>query len=226
MSIDAEIIGSALVMGMAGSLHCVGMCGPLALSLPVSHSHNFSRITGGTIYNTGRILSYTFLGLILGSIGKLVIATQWQNSLSIALGIIILLYLFVPKKYFYFNSSTIFNKPFIFIKQQLGNLFHSKKTSSLFLIGILNGFLPCGLVYLALSSSAITANTFHGGMFMFFFGMGTFPAMFAIVVIGVGVSTLWMIYFVETILRTFCYHFRQFLKEYVSSGRDLANIFL
>jgi sulfite exporter TauE/SafE len=124
------------------------------------------------------------MGLILGSIGKLVIATQWQNGLSIALGIIILLYLFVPKKYFHFSNTNSFNKPFLVLRQQLGKLFQSKNTGSLFLIGILNGFLPCGLVYLALSSSAITANTFHGGMFMFFFGFGTFPAMFAIVIMG------------------------------------------
>jgi len=184
MSVDAEIIGSALLMGFAGSLHCVGMCGPLALSLPVSHTSNYSRISGGTIYNTGRILSYTFMGLILGSIGSLIIATQWQSSLSIALGLIILLYLFVPKKYFHLSTATSINKPLLLLRQQLGKLFQSKKTGSLFLIGILNGFLPCGLVYLALSSSAITANTFHGGMFMFFFGVGTFPAMFSMVMIG------------------------------------------
>lgn len=184
MSIDAEIIGSALILGFAGSLHCVGMCGPLALALPVSHTNIFSRIIGGAIYNTGRILSYSAMGLLLGSLGNLVIATQWQKGLSIALGIIILLYLFVPKKYFYFSSTNSFNKPFLLLRQQLGKLFQSEKNSSLILIGILNGFLPCGLVYLALSSSVITANTFHGGMFMFFFGLGTFPAMFAMVVLG------------------------------------------
>lgn len=184
MSIDTEIIGSSFIMGLAGSLHCIGMCGPLALSLPVSHSNNFSRITGGIIYNSGRILSYTAMGLILGSLGNLIIVTEWQGKLSLALGIIILLYLLVPKKYFHFSSTSGFNKPFLFLRQQLGKLFQSKKSSSLFYIGILNGFLPCGLVYLALSSSAITANSFHGGMFMLFFGAGTFPAMFATVVMG------------------------------------------
>jgi sulfite exporter TauE/SafE len=184
MSIDTEIIGSSFIIGLAGSLHCIGMCGPLALSLPVNHSNNFSRITGGVIYNSGRILSYTAMGLILGSLGNLIIVTEWQGKLSLALGIIILLYLFVPKKYFHFSSTSVFNKPFLFLRQQLGKLFQSKKSSSLFYIGILNGFLPCGLVYLALSSSAITANSFHGGMFMFFFGVGTFPAMFATVVMG------------------------------------------
>jgi sulfite exporter TauE/SafE len=171
-------------MGLAGSLHCVGMCGPLALSLPVSHNNNFLRITGGVIYNSGRILTYTVLGLILGSVGKLIILTEWQSKLSLALGIVIILYLLVPKKYFYFNSFIVLNKPYIFLRKQLGSLFQSKKQSSLLYIGLLNGLLPCGLVYLALSSSAITANSFHGVMFMFFFGLGTLPAMFATVVLG------------------------------------------
>lgn len=165
-------------MGLAGSLHCVGMCGPLALSLPVSHENNFSRIKGGLIYNTGRILSYAMLGIIFGSVGGLIIVTDWQSKLSLSLGIIILIYLFIPKKYFHLSTGSKFNRPFLFLRKQLGKLFQSKKQSSLFFIGTLNGFLPCGLVYLALTSSIITASSLNGGMFMLFFGLGTFPAMF------------------------------------------------
>ena len=184
MSISAEIIGPAFIMGLAGSLHCIGMCGPLALSLPVSHSNNLSRISGGLIYNSGRILSYTSMGLIFGSLGNFIIAAKWQNSLSIGLGIIILLYLLFPKKYFHFSTTTTLAKPFMLLRQQLGKLFQSKKLSSLLFIGVLNGFLPCGLVYLALTSSIISASPVNGGMFMLFFGLGTFPMMFATVLMG------------------------------------------
>lgn len=184
MSISTELIGSAFIMGLAGSLHCVGMCGPLALSLPVSHNNNLSRIAGGLIYNSGRIISYASLGLLFGSIGNLIIATQWQSKLSIALGIIILIYLLVPKKYFHFTSTNSFSKPFLLLRQQLGKLFQSKKLSSQFFIGVLNGLLPCGLVYLALSSSVISASTINGGLFMLFFGLGTFPMMFATALMG------------------------------------------
>ena len=184
MAIGAEIIGPAFIMGFAGSLHCVGMCGPLALSLPVSHKDDLSRISGGLIYNSGRILSYTSMGLIFGSFGNLIIAAKWQSSLSIVLGIIILLYLLFPKKYFHFSTATILSKPFMLLRQQLGKLFQSKKLSSLLFIGVLNGFLPCGLVYLALTSAVISASTMNGGMFMLFFGLGTFPMMFATVFLG------------------------------------------
>ena len=105
MWVSVELIGSAFIMGLAGSLHCIGMCGPLALSLPVSHKNDLSRITGGLIYNSGRIMSYASLGLIFGSLGNLIIATKWQNGLSIALGIVIMLYLFLSKKYFLPRSS-------------------------------------------------------------------------------------------------------------------------
>ena len=184
MPISAEIIGSAFIMGLAGSLHCIGMCGPLVLSLPVSHDNDLSRISGGLIYNSGRILSYTIMGLIFGSIGNLIITTKWQSSLSIGLGIIIFLYLLFPKKYFHFSTVTILGKPFMLLRQQLGRLFQSKKLSSLLFIGVLNGFLPCGLVYLALTSSIISASPVNGGMFMLFFGLGTFPMMFATVLMG------------------------------------------
>jgi hypothetical protein len=184
MSIGIELITSALVLGLAGSLHCVGMCGPLALSLPVSHSNQLSRIGGGAVYNTGRIFSYSALGLLFGSVGGLIIAGRWQGNLSIVLGIIILLYLFVPKRYFRFSSNHFFKKPFLWLRELLGKLFQSRKFTSLFFIGMLNGLLPCGLLYLALSSAAVSASTLHGGLFMLFFGIGTFPAMIAMVVMG------------------------------------------
>ena len=184
MSVGIEIIVSAFGMGFAGSLHCIGMCGPLALSLPVTHSNERLRFFGGFIYNVGRIFSYTVLGFIFGSVGNIIIATKWQSSISLILGIIILLYLLTPKKYFHLSPTNKLNKPFFLLRQQLGKLFQSNKKGSSFAIGILNGFLPCGLIYLALSSAIITANSVNGGMFMLFFGLGTFPAMFATVVMG------------------------------------------
>lgn len=184
MPISTELIASAFVMGLAGSLHCIGMCGPLALSLPASNKSSLSRISGGLIYNSGRIFSYAGIGLLFGALGNLMIATRWQSGLSIALGMIILLYLLFPRKYFHFSTATILSKPFVLLRQQLGKLFQSKKLSSSFFIGVLNGFLPCGLVYLALTSSIISSSPVNGAMFMLFFGLGTFPMMLLTVLIG------------------------------------------
>ena len=181
---NVELIGTAFIMGVAGSLHCVGMCGPLALALPVSHSNDLSRITGAALYNLGRMVSYSIMGLVVGSMGKLLIASHWQSRLSLTLGIIILLYLIIPKKYFHLSNTTALNKPFIALRKQLGKLFQSKNLSSVFFIGILNGLLPCGLVYLALTSSIISGSSFNGALFMSFFGLGTFPAMMAIILFG------------------------------------------
>ena len=182
--ITGDIIGSAFLLGLAGSMHCVGMCGPLALSLPVSHKSDLARLNGGLIYNAGRILSYSLLGFAFGTIGQLIISSGLQNKLSISLGIIILVYLFIPKSFYSYFKINAANTPFLFLRQAIGKLFQSKKFSSLFFIGILNGFLPCGLVYLALSSSLLTGSSIHGGAFMFLFGLGTFPLMFATVFMG------------------------------------------
>jgi uncharacterized protein len=180
-----EVISTAFIMGAVGSLHCIGMCGPLALALPLSHRSEGGRIWGGTIYNFGRLTTYSILGLILGIAGEHLFTSKVQNILSITLGILILVYLFIPvqKK----ASSAIItwaNQPFMKLRMILGKLFQSKKTTSLFSIGVLNGLLPCGLVYLAITSSLLTGTGLKGSLFMLFFGAGTFPAMLATVFFG------------------------------------------
>jgi sulfite exporter TauE/SafE len=181
----AEVITTGFVMGAVGSFHCIGMCGPLALSLPVSHRSDWGRVIGGLIYNSGRILTYSILGLLLGFAGQYLVVAKYQNILSISLGVIIFIYLFIPKKVT--ASSTIVaiaNKPFIKLRAVLGKLFTSKKYSSLFAIGILNGLLPCGMIYLAVTSSFLTGSAMTGSLFMFSFGLGTFPIMLSVVFFG------------------------------------------
>jgi uncharacterized protein len=181
----AGIITSGFIMGAVSSFHCIGMCGPLALALPVYHKSEWGRVVGGLIYNSGRILTYSVLGLLLGLVGGFLVATKYQNILSISLGVIILIYLLTPTKIAASSLLTaVANKPFLKIRRTLGTLFRSKKYSSLFSIGILNGLLPCGMIYLAISSSFISGSAFKGSLFMFSFGLGTFPVMFSVVFIG------------------------------------------
>ena len=101
---------SALLTGFVGSLHCVGMCGPIALALPVGGKTQgqifFSRI----FYNLGRITTYSFIGLMMGLVGKKLFFSGIQQELSISIGITILLILILSHKTLIFKPLRIFNE--------------------------------------------------------------------------------------------------------------------
>ncbi|MER3464982.1 MAG: cytochrome C biogenesis protein [Chitinophagaceae bacterium] len=124
-------------------------------------------------------------GVLLGFAGQFLIASKYQNILSRALGAIILLICFYQKKvtasYAIVSSA---NKPFIWLRTLLGKLFTFQKFSSLFVIGVLNGLLPCGMIYLAITSSFLTGSAIKGSLFMFCFGPGTLPIMLSVVFFG------------------------------------------
>jgi uncharacterized protein len=181
----SEIISTAFIMGVVGSLHCIGMCGPLALALPLGHRSDAGRLAGGLIYNLGRITTYAAFGFVLGLAGEHLFSAHLQSILSISLGVLILLYLFIPVKHK--ASSAIIswaNKPFICIRKAFGRLVQSRNYTSVFSIGLLNGLLPCGMVYLAITSSLLTGTGMKGSLFMALFGAGTFPAMLATTYFG------------------------------------------
>jgi sulfite exporter TauE/SafE len=181
----AEIIPIGFVMGAVGSLHCIGMCGPIAMSLPLGHRTNSGRLYVGLLYNTGRIFTYTWLGLVLGLAGDFLITPKIQSTLSLLFGAAILLSLFLPAS---IKRSLAGKSPaqgfFLNLRRQLGKLLSTPTNSSLFGIGMLNGLLPCGMIYLALTSSFLTGSAMNGGLFMAAFGAGTFPAMLAAVFFG------------------------------------------
>jgi uncharacterized protein len=180
-----EIIWAAFLMGAVGSLHCIGMCGPLALALPVHHNNNWSRIAGGAVYNFGRITTYALLGLITGSLGQAIISSHWQGILSIVMGALVMGYIFLPKLVRVpvgFPNPSV--QPLVMLRKALWNLFEQRKYRSIFSIGLLNGLLPCGMIYMALLSSFVTGTAVGGSLFMIFFGLGTFPAMLGVVFFG------------------------------------------
>ena len=177
-----EIISTAFIMGLVGSMHCIGMCGPLALALPMGNRTQAGRVAGALIYNSGRIFTYTILGLILGLAGDFLISPQLQNTVSVALGVAILLYLLVPASIKYrVTAASPAPRWIIHVRKELGRLFAVKTSSSLFGIGMLNGLLPCGMIYLAIASSFLTGSAVNAGLFMFSFGLGTFPAMVSVI---------------------------------------------
>lgn len=168
----------ALSLGFLGSLHCIGMCGPIALALPVRRTSRLSAVTGILTYNLGRILSYSLLGLIFGLMGKGFVLAGWQNALSIALGSILLIALIAPRL-IRIRSGILF-RVLEQLKAKVRTLFGKQNLASLLFIGILNGFLPCGLLYVAVAGAIATGTALDGTLFMAVFGLGTVPAMFTI----------------------------------------------
>ncbi len=176
---------TALVVGFLGSFHCVGMCGPIAIALPIPNSKNITFFNGRVLYNIGRVVSYSIMGLIFGVLGKGFSMFGFQQWLSISLGVIILLTIFTPGKYKKFVTQNKFVLRLTLpIKTSISSLFKKGTVSSLFTIGILNGFLPCGFVYMGLAGAMATGAAFSGFLVMVMFGLGTIPAMFTISIFG------------------------------------------
>lgn len=171
-------IWTALAIGFFGSFHCIGMCGPIALALPGKSDSTASLIWGRLLYNIGRVLTYTFLGVIFGIIGHSIALAGFQQSVSVLLGTIIL-----AGALFQFNSlngwkekvglNTLFNR----LEKLMLSQFKKGGTITLFTIGLLNGLLPCGFVYVGLAGSVTTGSVLQGSLFMTLFGIGTIPAM-------------------------------------------------
>ncbi|MCW8804512.1 MAG: sulfite exporter TauE/SafE family protein [Ignavibacteriaceae bacterium] len=178
-------IYAAFLIGLVGSLHCIGMCGPIAIALPVPDSSNLSFFTGRILYNLGRVVTYSFLGAILGLLGGRIALAGAQQVVSIILGVVIIIAVFLPQKYKnYFAQHPVIQKLAHPLKANIGLLFKRGTFSAMFLIGILNGFLPCGLVYVALAGAIASGDAISGAAVMILFGLGTVPAMFAASVFG------------------------------------------
>lgn len=179
------MIVEALILGFAGSFHCLAMCGPLHLSLLGNRKYSARFIVDKSVFNLGRILSYVFLGLILGFIGKSLPLYEIQKIVSVVTGIAIILVYFVPKL-----TGKEIEIPFLnrFVIKNMGNLMRNTKNKSnslkYFGMGVLNGLLPCGLVYVALIASFAQLSTTNSMLYMLLFGLGTFPAMFFVVMLG------------------------------------------
>lgn len=183
-----QLLMAAFTMGLLGSFHCVGMCGPLALSLPLKDDSFNAKFSGALLYNAGRIVTYAVFGMVFGFIGKSVAFFGYQQWLSIALGIAILTFIILPKSVTSTKNKNGVVELFEKLRSVLGKLFFKKSYSSLFSIGLLNGLLPCGLVYMAAAGAVATGEISSSVLFMAFFGLGTLPVMWSIAFFGNYVS--------------------------------------
>lgn len=173
---------SALFFGLISSLHCIGMCGPIAMMLPVDHKNPTKKALQILTYHLGRLTAYGFLGFAFGLLGKGLFIAGFQQNISIAVGILMIIIAIVPEKVFaQYNFSKPIYKVISSIKSSLGNQFKRKTFDALFSIGFLNGLLPCGLVYAALFGAIAMQNEVLGVVYMLLYGIGTIPLMSVVV---------------------------------------------
>jgi sulfite exporter TauE/SafE len=176
---------SALIFGLLGSFHCVGMCGPIAFLLPLDRTNTLKKITQIFVYHFGRILAYSLIGLIFGLIGSSLNLFGMQQQLSIAIGLLMILVMIIPAKTFNrYNFSKPLYKIISKVKSALGKELKKKSVDTFLTIGFLNGLLPCGLVYMAVFGALASGGAMEGSLYMAVFGLGTIPLMTTAIYLG------------------------------------------
>lgn len=183
---------AAFTIGLLGSFHCVGMCGPIAMALPYRGANQWQTSANILLYNLGRASAYALMGALLGALGWTVVLAGYQQAISLLLGVFLLLLAFFSFQV----ENNMARIPLLkrwtdFVKQRLGKLLQSGKGQNFWLVGLFNGFLPCGLVYMGLVGAVATGNALDGGIYMAFFGLGTLPMMLGVAWAGNFMSVHW-----------------------------------
>jgi hypothetical protein len=161
------------------------MCGPIAFLLPVDRNNNFKKLGQIFLYHFGRILAYSILGFVFGLVGKSLNLFGFQQQLSILIGVLMLAVVFIPQKTFNkYNFSRPIYKVISKVKSALGKELKKKTPDTFLTIGFLNGFLPCGLVYMAIFGAIASGNALQGSLYMAMFGLGTIPLMTSAIYLG------------------------------------------
>ena len=168
---------TSFLLGIVSNLHCFGMCGPIAFALPLNRTSKSSLIIGILKYHLGRILVYSFLGYLVGFIGLGIKMIGILQTVSILSGIFVILYAW-RNTHLFQNLLPELKASFNFVPSNtIGKLMRSNSKIKLFGLGMLNGLLPCGMVFTALIASILTGNPYNSGISMFSFGLGTLPGM-------------------------------------------------
>ena len=176
---------AGLVLGATGSLHCIGMCGPLSLALPTHHLTVAGRIISLFLYQVGRVITYSVIGLLLGLVGRSIYIAGYQQLFSIVMGSLVLILAFV-----YFSQRASLRSPVItriYVPVQklvIRAMNHANGPIGFLLMGMANGLLPCGMVYLALAAALSFGELSNTVGFMAMFGTGTLPAMLLVAFAG------------------------------------------
>jgi len=170
---------SAIVFGLLGSFHCVGMCGPIVLAVPGKS------IVSKLSYNFGRAITYSLMGGAIGLIGEGFSLAGYQQALSVIIGVsMLIIVIFTKYKHFDLPFIGIFDQLWKFAKRRLSPLFKSKSEAAPLIIGLINGLLPCGLVYAALFTATSMGGVAESAIYMALFGLGTAPLLIGVSLFG------------------------------------------
>lgn len=179
-----NLFSLAFLMGFFGSLHCAVMCGPIMLGMPFQKKSFIQSSFQLLLYQFGRVFVYTILGIIVGVLGNSIKIFSNQKTLSIIIGIVLILFTILQLSGFYRHQvSGLQNKILSPISKLMSKIFRFKLWG--LFAGMLNGLIPCGMVYLALATSLNIGEVKSGGIFMFLFGLGTTPLMMMISMGGI-----------------------------------------
>jgi sulfite exporter TauE/SafE len=181
MALASIDLWTAFLLGLVGSLHCAGMCGPLALALPAAGNTTPAYVLGRIAYNAGRIVTYCLMGIVFGLAGWTFLLAGLQRWVSIALGVALLVGLFASRRLALLSPVTAAVNQ---LKSRMSVLLRRRSFAALAVLGLLNGLLPCGLVYVACAGAAATGGIVAGAQYMAAFGLGTVPMMLAISLSG------------------------------------------
>jgi uncharacterized protein len=179
-----QIVLPGFTLGLISSFHCIGMCGPLVLSLPVNERNKTTKGLSVLTYHSGRILVYAFLGLLFGLAGRRIYLAGFQQGFSIFLGVLILLLFIQSKTGIKHIFSSALESYFTWVREWIASLWAAKSQAKFLLLGMANGLLPCGMVYLAIAGALSLSQIGGSILFMTAFGAGTLPTLLLVSFMG------------------------------------------
>lgn len=172
----------AMIIGVVGSLHCMGMCGPIAIAAQMGSGPLVQRIGRGLLYHLGRIGTYALLGILVGLIGERLALLGIQKWMSIGAGTLIILVMLLPSALRNrLDPTSVLGHYFLRLKSKFAGLIKSRNVAAPLGLGAINGLLPCGMVYVALAGALAEGSILKSGLFMATFGLGTLPSLLAVV---------------------------------------------
>jgi uncharacterized protein len=183
-----QVFISGFILGVISSFHCVGMCGPLALSLPLAHYSTWKKVLGILLYNLGRVTMYSILGIFFGLVGRQIFIAGYQQIFSITIGGLVLFCFFISFFRNRIRRLGAIDKLFSQVQTLVVRLLGLHSLGGLYLTGMANGLLPCGMVYLAITGAMATGNVWFGMEFMAAFGLGTLPILLILALAGFVIS--------------------------------------